>query len=94
MVCNGSRVVWKYIRHLEICDISDNSDCSDSSDSRQEQICLQDFATFCISNWHYSQLVGPCVCAVLALVLNIMRSLYFVPQPVSLITILDFFFYS
>ena len=62
LVCNGSRVVWKYIRHLEICDISDNSDSSDSRDSidsRQEQICLQDFEIVFIRKRHYLGFDGP-----------------------------------
>ena len=50
MFCNYSRAVWKYIRHLDSCDISGNRD---SSGSRQEQTCLQDFATVCISNRQY-----------------------------------------
>ena len=47
MVCNSSRAVWKYIWHLDTFDIIDNSD---SIDSRQEQTCLQNLATVCISN--------------------------------------------
>ena len=30
MVCNFSRAVWKYIRHLDSCDIKDSSDSSNS----------------------------------------------------------------
>ena len=33
MVCNCSREVWKYIKHLDRCDSCYNSDSSDSSDS-------------------------------------------------------------
>ena len=65
MFCNYSRAVWKYIRHLDSCDISGNRD---SSGSRQEQTCLQDFATVFISNRHYLGFGGLCVCAVSALV--------------------------
>ena len=44
MVCNCSRLEWKYIWHLYSCDTSDNSDSSESSDSsvsKQEKVCLQ-----------------------------------------------------
>ena len=64
MVCNCSRAVWKYRRHLDSCDISYKSDGSDSSASRQEQTCLQ----VCISNRHYLGFSGPLGCAVLAIV--------------------------
>ena len=37
-ICNCSRTVGKYIRHLDSCDISDTSD---NSHSRLEQTCLQ-----------------------------------------------------
>ena len=47
---------------------SDSSGSSDSSDSRQEQTCLLDFATVCISNRRYLVLGGPWVCGVPALV--------------------------
>ena len=49
---------------LDSCDISDSSD---SSDGRQEQTCLQDFATVCINNSKNLGFVGPWVCAVLFL---------------------------
>ena len=68
MVWNCSRVVYKYIRHLNSFDISDNSD---SSDSRQEQTCLQQFATVWISNRQYLGLGGPGVCAVSALFIGL-----------------------
>ena len=31
-VCNFSKTLWKYRRHLDNCEISDNSESSDSSD--------------------------------------------------------------
>ena len=48
-------------------DISNNGDSCDSSDSRQEQTCLQDFTTVCISNRHYLGFGGPWVWALTAL---------------------------
>ena len=71
MIFNCSRAVLKYIWHLDSYDISDNRDSSESSnssDSREEQTCLQDFATVCISKRHYLVFGGPSVCAVSALV--------------------------
>ena len=60
--------------HLDSCDICDSSDSSvggDSSNSRQEQTCLQDFTTVCISNRHSLGFVGhgsvacwPLVCSI------------------------------
>ena len=63
MVCNYSRAVWKYIRHL---DISDNYDSSGSSNSAQKQTYMQDFATVCISRQYFG-FGGPQVYAVSAL---------------------------
>ena len=34
MVCTLSRVVWKYILHLDSCDINKKNERSDSKDSR------------------------------------------------------------
>ena len=62
MVLKWSRAAGNYIRHLDSCDISDNSERSDSSDSRQEQTCLQDFTTVCISTRRYIGFSGPWVC--------------------------------
>ena len=54
MVCNCS---------IENSDISNSdSESCDSSDSRQEQICLQDFATICISSRLYLGFCGPVQC--------------------------------
>ena len=66
-------MVEPYGSTLDNCYISDNSDSidsSDNSDSKQEQTCLQDFASVCISNRHNLGFGGPWVCVVLALVLT------------------------
>ena len=65
MVCNSSKAVIKFIRHLDSCDISDKSD---SRDSRQGQTCMKHFSTDCISNEHNFGFRLPWVCAILALV--------------------------
>ena len=55
----------KYIRQLDSCGVSYNSDRSetndsnDSIDSKQEQTCLQDFGTVCISKRRYLGFGGP-----------------------------------
>ena len=73
-------VVEPYGSTLDNCYISDNSyssdiiDSSDSSDSKQEQTCLQDFASVCISDRHNLGFGGPWVCAVSALVLELATS--------------------
>ena len=59
MVCNCSKAVFKYTWQLYSCDIIDKSDSSEGSDSRQDQTCLQDIATVCISSRHYSEFNGP-----------------------------------
>ena len=67
LVWNCCQAVCKYIRHLYSCDISDisdNSDRSDSSNNKQDKTYLQDFASVCISNRKYLEIVGPWVCAV------------------------------